>query len=143
MPSAIIVDDSPIMRAQLRKLLGSAGFSVVAEAGTAERLLALYEEHRPDLITLDIVMPGRDGADAAVSLLEAYPEATITICTSLGSRERIDMCRRAGVKYYLLKPFTPEFALAIFHRVLEKHPVAARAERTGLTVEIPIDKRVP
>lgn len=128
MPSAIVIDDSPIMRSQLRKLLTSAGFTVVAEAGTADGLLALYEEHRPDLVTLDIVMPGRDGADAALELLSAHPEATITMCTSLGSRERIDMCRRAGVKYYLLKPFAPEYALAIFRRVLERHPLLGRHE---------------
>src|SRR5262245_46723665 len=104
MPSAIVIDDSPIMRAQLRTLLAAAGFSVVAEAGSGEGLLALYEQHRPALVTLDIVMPGRDGATAAVELLAAYPEATVAMCTSLGSRERIDMCRQAGVRYYLLKP---------------------------------------
>lgn len=109
------------MRAQLRKLLVSAGFTVVAESGTADTLVGLYEQHRPDLITLDIVMPGRDGAEAAIELIGAHPEATIAMCTSLSSRERIDMCRRAGVKYYLLKPFAPEYALAIFRRVLERN----------------------
>src|SRR5947207_1866689 len=57
MPSAIVVD-SPIMRTQLGKLLELAGFSVVAQAGAADHLLELYEQHRPDLITLDIVVPG-------------------------------------------------------------------------------------
>lgn len=109
------------MRAQLRKLLVSAGFTVVAESGSADTLIALYEQHRPDLITLDIVMPGRDGAEAAIELITAHPEATIAMCTSLSSRERIDMCRRAGVKYYLLKPFAPEYALAIFRRVIERN----------------------
>jgi two-component system chemotaxis response regulator CheY len=123
MPSAIVIDDSPIMRTQLRKLLISAGFTVVAEAGTADGLLELYDQHRPDLVTLDIVMPGKDGAAAACELLQAYPEAVITMCTSLGSRDRIDMCRRAGVKYYLLKPFAPEYALAIFRRVMERNPM--------------------
>jgi two-component system chemotaxis response regulator CheY len=119
MPSAIIIDDSPIMRGQLRKLLVGAGFSVVAEAGAGDRVLGLYEQHRPDLITLDIVMPGRDGASAAVELLAAHPEATIVMCTSLSTRERIDMCRRAGVKFYLLKPIDPEYAVAVFRRAVE------------------------
>ncbi len=123
MPSAIVIDDSPIMRGQLRKLLATAGFTVVAESGTADGLVELYEEHRPDLVTLDIVMPGTDGAEAAMKLLTAHPAATIAMCTSLGSRDRIDMCRRAGVKYYLLKPFAPEYALAIFRRVIERHPL--------------------
>jgi two-component system, chemotaxis family, chemotaxis protein CheY len=120
MPSAIIVDDSPIMRAQLRKLLGTAGFSVVAEAGTGDEVLALYEQHRPDLVTLDIVMPGRDGATVAAELLALYQEANVVMCTSLSTREKIEICRKAGVKYYLLKPFKPEAAVAVFRRALSK-----------------------
>jgi len=124
MPSAIIVDDSPIMRAQLRKLLGVAGFSIVAEAGTGDLLLGLYEQHRPDLVTLDIVMPGRDGATAAAELLARHPDAVVVMCTSLNTRDKIEACRRAGVKYYLLKPFNAEHAVAVFRRALEKKTVA-------------------
>ena len=119
MPSAIIVDDSPIMRGQLRKLLVAAGFSVVAEAGAGDTVLGLYERHRPDLITLDIVMPGRDGATIAVELLAAHPEATIVMCTSLSTRDRIDTCRRAGVKFYLLKPIDADYAVAVFRRAID------------------------
>ena len=124
MPSAIIVDDSPIMRAQLRKLLGVAGFSVAAEAGAGDLLLGLYEQHRPDLVTLDIVMPGRDGATAAAELLARHPDAVVVMCTSLNTRDKIEACRRAGVKYYLLKPFNAEHAVAVFRRALEKKTVA-------------------
>ena len=120
MPSAIIVDDSPIMRAQLRRLLETAGFSVAAEAGSGDHVMALYETHRPDLVTLDIVMPGRDGATAAAELLSKYPEANVVMCTSLSTREKIESCRRAGVKYYLLKPFKPDAAVAVFRRALAK-----------------------
>jgi two-component system, chemotaxis family, chemotaxis protein CheY len=118
MPSAIIVDDSPIMRSQLGKLLELAGFTVVAQAGTADRLLELYEQYRPELVTLDIVMPGRDGATAAAELLARYPQAIIVICTSLDTRDKIEVCRRAGVKCYLLKPFNPDYAVSVFRRVL-------------------------
>jgi two-component system chemotaxis response regulator CheY len=118
MPSAIIVDDSPIMRAQIAKLLERAGFTVVAQAGSADNLLDLYEQHRPELVSLDIVMPGRDGATAAAELRSRHPEAIIVICTSLNTRDKIDVCRRAGVKCYLLKPFNPDYAVSVFRRVL-------------------------
>ena len=118
MPSAIIVDDSPIMRAQIAKLLELAGFTVAAQAGTADQLMELYEQHRPDLVSLDIVMPGRDGATAAAELRARYPQAIIVICTSLNTRDKIDICRRAGVKCYLLKPFNPDYAVSVFRRVL-------------------------
>jgi DNA-binding NarL/FixJ family response regulator len=91
---------------------------VVAQAGSAEHLMELYEQHRPDLVSLDIVMPGRDGATAAAELRARHPAAIIVICTSLNTRDKIDICRRAGVKCYLLKPFNPEYAVSVFRRVL-------------------------
>lgn len=120
MPTAIIIDDSPIMRAQLRRVLTSAGFTVVAEAGSAETLLALYAQFRPDLVSLDIVMPGRDGSVAAAELLGAHPEACVVMCTSLTSRDRILACQKAGVAYYLLKPFNPEHAAQMFKAAIER-----------------------
>ena len=139
MPSAIIVDDSPIMRAQLRKLLGVAGFSVAAEAGAGDQLLGLYEQHRPDLVTLDIVMPGRDGATAAAELLARHPDAVVVMCTSLNTRDKIEACRRAGVKYYLLKPFNAEHAVAVFRRALEKKSVAM--QQLEVPVSLPTGQR--
>ncbi|MEJ7600423.1 MAG: response regulator [Kofleriaceae bacterium] len=125
MPNAIIVDDSPIMRAQLRRVLGTAGYTIVAEAGTANELTALYEQHQPDLVTLDIVMPGRDGATAAVELLARHPEAVVVMCTSLTSRDKILACQKAGVRHFLLKPFDPANATAVFKSILG--PRAAQA----------------
>jgi two-component system chemotaxis response regulator CheY len=119
MPSAIIIDDSPIMRTQLGKLVALAGFSVVAQAGSADDLLALYEQHRPELLTLDIVMPGRDGATAGAELLARHPRAVVVMCTSLNTRDKVEVCRRAGVKGYLLKPFNPDYAVSVFRRGLQ------------------------
>lgn len=118
--TAIIVDDSPIQRAQLRRVLTSAGFTISAEAGHANDLVALYEQHRPDLVTLDIVMPGRDGASAAADLLERHPNATVVMCTSLTSRDKILACQKAGVSYFLLKPYDPERATAIFRAAVDR-----------------------
>ena len=124
MPSAIIVDDSPVMRAQLRAILTEAGFSVAAEAPNASTLEALYVQHRPDLIALDIVMPGRDGVTAATELLAVYPEAVIVMCSSLASREKIKACKAAGVRHYLLKPIDAELAIQVFRSAVG-HPRAA------------------
>jgi two-component system chemotaxis response regulator CheY len=119
-PTALVIDDSPIMRAQVKRVLAAAGFTVVAEAATAEELTALYERHRPDLVTLDIVMPKRDGATAAAELLGRYPEATIVMCTSVTTRDKILACQRAGVRHYLLKPFDPDRAATMFRCAVEK-----------------------
>jgi two-component system chemotaxis response regulator CheY len=128
MLSAIIIDDSAIMRAQLRRLLVLAGFTVAAEAGTADELVPLYEKHRPDLVTLDIVMPGRDGATAAAELLGRHPEAVVVMCTSMTTRDKILACKQAGVAHYLLKPFVPDHAVAIFRKAVERSRVARVAQ---------------
>lgn len=126
MPSAIIIDDSAIMRSQIRRVLSSAGFEVLAEAGSAEELMSLYERHHPDLVSLDIVMPGRDGAVAATELLAKHPEATVVMCTSMASREKILTCQRAGVSYYLLKPFDPAHAATIYRAALDRSRARAQ-----------------
>lgn len=118
--TAIVIDDSPIQRTMLKRALTEAGFTVCAEAGTANELVALYEQHQPDLVTLDIVMPGRDGVTAATELLAQHPEATIVMCTSLTTRDKILACQRAGVSYYLLKPFETERAASIFRCAVDR-----------------------
>jgi two-component system chemotaxis response regulator CheY len=126
MPSAIIIDDSAIMRGQIRRVLSGAGFQICAEAGSAEELVSLYEQHRPDLISLDIVMPGRDGATAAVELLAKHPQAIVVMCTSMASRDKILSCQKAGVSYYLLKPFDPVHAATVYLTAVERKRARAQ-----------------
>ncbi len=127
MPTAIIVDDSPVMRAQLRALVREAGCTVVAEGASGDDVLGLYQQHRPDLMLLDIVMPGTDGVTAATDLLARHPEAVVIMCTSLTARDKILACQKAGVAYYLLKPFQPERVVAVLRNVLERRPPAVAA----------------
>ena len=126
MANAIVVDDSPIMRMQLRALLSQAGCTVVGEAASGDELLGLYEKHRPDLVTLDIVMPGKDGVAAATELLARHPNAVVVMCTSLMTREKVLACQRVGVSHYLLKPFQAERAVAVFRHVLARSAGGAR-----------------
>lgn len=120
MPTALIVDDSPLMRSHLRTVLQHAGCEVVAEGSAGDDVLPLFERYRPDVVTLDIIMPGKDGVTAATELLARHPEAVIVMCTSLTSRERILACQRAGVAHYLLKPFQLDRALATIRHVLDR-----------------------
>lgn len=122
MPTAVIVDDSPIMRAQLRALLRQAGVDVAGEGASGDDVLGLYESLQPDLVLLDIVMPGKDGVTAATELLGRYPDAVVVMCTSLTTRDKILACQKAGVSHYLLKPFQAERAVAVFRHVLTRSP---------------------
>ena len=124
MATAIIVDDSPLIRAQLRMILGRLGCTVVGEGASGDDVRALYEKHRPDVVTLDIVMPGKDGVTAAIELLGAYPEARVVMCTSLATRDKVIACQRAGVRHYLLKPFDQQRAEQILRFAIGSHEPA-------------------
>ena len=128
MRTAVIVDDSPIVRIQLRQILERIGAKVVAEGASGDQVAALYAQHKPDLITLDIVMPGKDGVTAAIDLLREHPEARIVMCTSLTTRDKILACQKAGVCHYVLKPFDPRRVEQVFQFAFEhgsRAPVAA------------------
>ena len=127
MTTAIIVDDSPVMRAQLRGVLRQAGCAVVAEGASGDDVLPLFQQHRPDLVLLDIVMPGKDGVTAASELLSTHPDATVVMCTSLTTRDKVLACQKAGVSYYLLKPFQPDRAVARVRNVLERRAARSAA----------------
>lgn len=125
MPTAVIVDDSPVMRSHLRSLLHQAGCEVVAEGCQGDDVLLLYERHRPDVMTCDIVMPGKDGVTAVTELLGRHPEAVVVMCSSLSSRDKILACQKAGVAQYLLKPFQPDRAISTIRHVLHRAGRAA------------------
>ncbi len=118
MPSALVVDDSSVMRSQLRNLLRQAGCNQVVEGCTGDEVLPLYEAHRPALVLLDIVMPGKDGVTAATELLARHRDAVVVICTSLTTRDKVLACQKAGVSHYLLKPFQAERAIAVMRHLL-------------------------
>jgi DNA-binding NarL/FixJ family response regulator len=124
MPSALIVDDSPVMRTQLRALLRQAGCDAIVEGATGDDALPLYERHHPDIVFLDIVMPGKDGVTAATELLQRYPRAVVVMCTSLTTRDKVIACQKAGVSHYLLKPFQPERAVAVMRHLLARNSSA-------------------
>lgn len=127
MPTAVIIDDSSLIRAQLRQILSRIGVTVVAEGTTGDQLRPLYEQHRPDLVTLDVVMPGKDGVTAAIELLRDYPTAKIVMCTSLTTRDKIVQCQRAGVSHYVLKPFDAARTEQVFQLVIQRPAAAARS----------------
>ncbi|MEO8698389.1 MAG: response regulator [Kofleriaceae bacterium] len=120
MQTAIVIDDSPLVRIQIRTILNRIGCTVVAEAASGDEVAGLYAQHKPDLVTLDIVMPGKDGVTAAIELLRSHPTARIVMCTSLTTRDKILACKRAGVCHYLLKPFDAVRAEQVFKLALER-----------------------
>lgn len=113
----IIVDDALFMRTMLRDIFESANWQVVAEAENGEQAIAGYKKHRPDLVTMDIVMPEMGGIDALKRILAEDPSATIVVCSALGQKNLIMDAVNAGAKDFIVKPFQRAQVLEVVERV--------------------------
>ncbi len=111
----LIVDDQRLMREGLRTLLElEEGVEVVGEAGDGEQSLALYTELEPDVVLMDVRMPGMDGVEATYRIRQQWPDARIIILTTFDEDEYIFEALRAGAQGYLLKAVSGhELATAI------------------------------
>src|SRR5689334_14138134 len=89
----------------LVEMLGEQGYDVVGEAGDGARAIELAEEHKPDLVILDVRMPVLDGIAAAERIAKARI-APVVILTAFSQRELVERARDAGAMAYLVKPFT-------------------------------------
>lgn len=107
----LIVDDAAFMRLMLKNILTGAGHEVVGEAEDGEDLLAKYDELHPDLITLDITMPKKDGLTALKELKAKYPEARAVMCSAMGQQAMVIDSIQAGAKDFIVKPFQQDRVL--------------------------------
>ena len=101
----LVVDDAMIMRMRIKEIAKEAGWEIVGEAGNGEEAVLRYKELRPDLITLDIVMPKMDGVAALRQLKQECPEARIVMVSAVDQKEKLTECIRLGVVDFIVKPF--------------------------------------
>jgi two-component system chemotaxis response regulator CheY len=104
---ALIVDDSDATREALALILESALVNVVGQAGNGQQAIALCAELQPDLVFLDVVMPGMSGMEVLESIRGTSPEAKIVMVTSISERKTVLQSRDLGAYDYVLKPFEP------------------------------------
>ena len=101
----MIVDDSNVIRKKIERLHGNSLFKVVAKAGNGEEALTQWQEHQPDVVTMDITMPQMDGLEATKALLEKDPYLRILIVSALSDKETAIEALQVGAKGFLCKPF--------------------------------------
>ncbi len=113
----LIVDDALFMRNMLRDIFEEAGWQVV-EVDSGEQAISCYREEQPDLVTMDIVMPGMGGISALESLLHHNPDARIVVCSALGQKNLIMEAISAGARDFIVKPFKSEQVIEVAERVV-------------------------
>jgi CheY-like chemotaxis protein len=126
-PRILTVDDDPIVRADLRVILEDAGFSVVPDARDGEEAVERAREHAPDLIVLDLGLPGLDGFDAATQILRER-DVPIVALTGHNAPEILQRAAAAGAGSYVLKPFSEATLLDTIREALATRNAAIERE---------------
>jgi DNA-binding NarL/FixJ family response regulator len=131
----LLADDHDVVRRGLTALLeGAEGFAVVGAAADGEEAVALAGEHEPDVVLMDLSMPGVDGIEATRRLMAARPESRVVVLTSFSDRERILDALDAGAVGYLLKDAEPDELLrGIEAAARGESPLAPKAAKAVLT----------
>lgn len=126
--SVILADDHPVVRDGLAAIVNQQpDMQVVAEAGDGEQAVALYGQHRPDVMVVDLRMPKLDGAGVVQKVLEAHPKAQLLIMTTYDGDEDIFRSLSQGAKGYLLKDAPRQEILAAIRAVSQDQPYTSSA----------------
>src|SRR5205809_3204905 len=129
----LLVDDHPLTRSAMAGLLQQHGFDVVGEAADGESAIARAAELSPDLVLLDLSMPGLDGLSALPRLREAAPSCEVVVLTASGEEKNLLAAIRGGAAGYLLKTESPERIAEFLEGVV--HGDAA--------LSVPVARRLP
>jgi two-component system chemotaxis response regulator CheY len=104
----LITDDAVFMRTTLRNILEENGYEVCGEAVNGQEAINMYEQLKPDIVTMDITMPEMDGITALKAIREKDPNAVVVMCTAMGQKNMVVEAVQSGAKDFIIKPFQPE-----------------------------------
>jgi two-component system chemotaxis response regulator CheY len=116
--TVLVCDDAIFMRTMISDILTQAGYDVVGEAESGAQAVERYRQLRPDLVTMDIVMPDMGGIEAVREICKADPDARILMCSAMGQQALVVEAIQAGAKDFVVKPFQPSRVLEAVQRVL-------------------------
>jgi two-component system chemotaxis response regulator CheY len=116
--TVLVCDDAIFMRTMIADILSQAGYEIVGEAESGSQAVQRYRELKPDLVTMDIVMPDMGGIDAVREIVKQDPDAKILMCSAMGQQALVVEAIQAGAKDFIVKPFQPSRVLEAVQRVL-------------------------
>lgn len=113
----LIVDDALFMRNMLKEIFTKADCQVVGEAADGVAAVEQYRQLRPDLVTMDIVMPRQSGIEALQAIRSEDPTACVVMCSAMGQESLILQAVSAGARDFIVKPFKEEKVLDVIRRL--------------------------
>lgn len=128
----VVADDVQFVRETISEILTAAHFQVVGEAADGEQACEVFEQQRPDLITMDIVMPKMSGIDATLKLMKRFKDAKILIVSAMGQEHMVMEAIHAGARDFILKPFSSTDLVRAVERILA-HSERSQGDRLGST----------
>ena len=108
MARVLVVDDAAFMRKMVTDALTAGGHEIVGEAGNGNEAFSQFQALKPDVMTLDITMPEKDGLVALKEILAFDPTAKVVMCSALGQESKVLESIKAGAKDFVVKPFQPD-----------------------------------
>jgi len=114
----LICDDAIFMRTMIADILSGAGYEIVGEAESGLQAVERFKAVKPDLVTMDIVMPDMGGIDAVKAIIALDPDAKILMCSAMGQQQLVVEAIQAGAKDFVVKPFQPARVIEAVGRVL-------------------------
>lgn len=120
MVKILIADDAAFMRIMLRDILTQGGYEIAAEASTGVEAVELYQKLKPDLVTMDITMPQKDGLTALKEIMAFNPQAKVIMCSAMGQQSMVIESIQSGAKDFIVKPFQPQRVLEAINKLIKK-----------------------
>ncbi len=123
-----VVDDSKFMRMMLGEVITCMGCEVI-EVDGGRRAVTMYEHYKPDLVTLDILMPEQDGIETLKQIFKVDPQAKVVMVTALGMEDYIKQAMELGACGFIIKPFSSEQVETVVAKVLGDESLQINQEK--------------
>jgi two-component system chemotaxis response regulator CheY len=118
MARVLVVDDAAFMRKMVTDALSGGGHDIVGEAANGAEAVQRFQELRPDVMTLDITMPEKDGLAALREIIAVDPGAKVVMCSALGQESKVLESIKLGAKDFVVKPFQADRVLSAIEKAL-------------------------
>ncbi|MEQ8172615.1 MAG: response regulator [Candidatus Eremiobacterota bacterium] len=114
----LIADDAAFMRMMIKNIVTQNGYELAGEAANGAQAIDKYKALKPDIVTMDIVMPEKTGIEAVKEIIAFDPNAKIIMCSAMGQQSMVIEAIQAGAKDFIVKPFQPPKVLAAIEKAL-------------------------